>query len=154
MKTGVVITTAVGREENLSMVLKCLDGEGGNLLWPVGEFQRVGGFWSELYHGRCEDGELGLRAVAMDVPISFCAEARGWHLWHPRNQAEAMRRNQRDVPMLNARHPWVQGSGIFVIDRDGKAFAVLCMTCSAEIMTNEWWAHSSSCGHTHTLPVR
>lgn len=136
---------------DLSAGLACF---GGNLIWPVGEFQRVGGFWSELYHGRCEDGELGLRAVAMDVPISMCAQARGWHLWHPRDMAEAVRRNQRDVPMLNARHPWVQGAGVFVIDRDGKAFAVLCTTCSAEVATIEWWEHASSCGHTQTLPVQ
>jgi GT2 family glycosyltransferase len=45
----------------------------GNLVWPIEEFKRVGGFWNEIHHGRCEDGELGVRAVQMGVPITFVA---------------------------------------------------------------------------------
>jgi len=114
----------------------------GNLVWPRGEFERVGGFWSELHHGRCEDGELGLRATAMDVPISFVARARGWHLWHPVDSAEVARRNARDVPLIHRRHPWVQQGAIIVSDRDGAAFDVDCSKCGRMIPTIEWWQHA------------
>jgi GT2 family glycosyltransferase len=90
---------------DLSAGLACFSG---NLVWPVLGFQRVGGFWSEIHHGRCEDGELGLRAVSMGLPISYCGIAVAHHHWHPRNVALAMERNERDVPMLNERHPWVE----------------------------------------------
>lgn len=133
---------------DLSAGLACW---GGNLIWPVADFQRVGGFWSELYHGRCEDGELGLRAVSMGIGISMVAGARGWHLWHPRNQELAMARNERDVPMLNARHPWVEGSGVFVIDEDGKAFAVQCPHCHTAIPTNQWWMHAAMYDHDQVI---
>lgn len=81
----------------------------GNLVWPVEEFKRVGGFWNELHHGRCEDGELGVRAVSMGVPITFVREARGWHLHHDRNMEWVIAANNRDVPMLDARHPDLHG---------------------------------------------
>ncbi len=127
---------------DISTGLACFSG---NLVWPVDEFKRVGGFWSEIHHGRCEDGELGLRAVAMDVPISFCSTARGWHLWHPENTDLKEERNERDVPMLNARHPWVQGAGVFLVDRDGAAFDVLCSGCDESIPTIQWWEHATEC---------
>jgi hypothetical protein len=135
---------------DLSAGLACFSG---NLLWPIDEFIRVGGFWSEIHHGRCEDGELGLRAVAMGVPISFAAAARGWHLWHEVNTGLALERNARDVPMLNDRHPWVQGTDVFMVDRDGKAFDVLCRKCQQEIPTLGWWAHAETCGVDPTLKV-
>jgi len=81
----------------------------GNLVWPIDEFKRVGGFWNELHHGRCEDGELGVRAVSMGVPITFVREARGWHLHHERNMEWVISANNRDVPMLDARHPDLHG---------------------------------------------
>jgi GT2 family glycosyltransferase len=90
---------------DLSAGLACFSG---NLMWPAGAFERVGGFWNELHHGRCEDGELGLRAVKMGIPIAFVGAARAWHLWHPSNVAEKEERNARDVPMLNERHPWLE----------------------------------------------
>jgi GT2 family glycosyltransferase len=92
--------------EDLSAGLACFSG---NLVWPVGEFERVGGFWNELHHGRCEDGELGLRAVAMGVGITFVRGARAWHLWHERNMEWVLRTNEIDVPKLNERHPWIEG---------------------------------------------
>lgn len=134
---------------DLSAGLACFSG---NLVWPVDEFVRVGGFWSEIHHGRCEDGELGLRAVAMDVPISFAAEARGWHLAHPINHGLAIQRNARDVPMLNERHPWVERGAVFMVDRDGKAFDVRC-PCGQVVETINWWKHAEECGHTMSLPV-
>lgn len=113
----------------------------GNLIWPISEFQRVGGFWNELHHGRCEDGELGLRAVAMGVPMSFVREARGWHLEHPRNIRWIEETNAIDVPKLNERHPWVQGEGLFVVEEDGKRFNARCKVCGHEMNTAEIWAH-------------
>lgn len=141
---GVALTS------DLSAGLACFSG---NLLWPIDEFMRVGGFWSEIHHGRCEDGELGLRAVAMGVPISFASRARGAHLWHPVNMALALERNARDVPMLNARHPWLQGADVFMVDRDGKAFDVRCAECQQQIPTIGWWAHAQACGASPALPV-
>jgi hypothetical protein len=126
---------------DLSAGLACF---GGNLVWPLEEFTLLGGFWNELHHGRCEDGELGLRAVACGVPIGFVKEARGWHLDHPVNGEEKMRRNARDVPMLNARHPWVEGEGLFVVEEDGKRFNVRC-PCGWEGNTMEIWAHQETC---------
>lgn len=139
------------RRGDLSAGLGCFSG---NLVWPIDEFERVGGFWNELHHGRCEDGELGLRAVAMDVPIVLVPQARGWHMHHDVNTNLVFERNARDVPMLNARHPWVQGSGIFVADREGKRFEVTCPGCGANMSTAEWWAHAAACGEPMARPVR
>lgn len=130
--------------DDLSAGLACFSG---NLVWPIEEFERVGGFWSEIHHGRCEDGELGLRAVSMEVPISFIAKARGFHLWHPVNMNLAIERNTRDVPMLNARHPWVQGTDVFLSDRDGAAFDVRCK-CGDVVPTVGWWEHAAGCAST------
>lgn len=90
---------------DLSAGLACFSG---NLVWPIARFKHVGGFWNEIHHGRCEDGELGLRAVQMGIPIGFVGNAQAWHLWHTRNQALAEEWNMRDVPMLNERHPWLE----------------------------------------------
>lgn len=90
---------------DLSKGLGCFSG---NLVWNLSDFAHVGGFWDEIHHGRCEDGELGARAVAMGVPIGLVPEARGWHLDHPRNYNWIEQANARDVPMLNERHPWLE----------------------------------------------
>jgi hypothetical protein len=127
--------------DDLSAGLACFSG---NLVWPIDEFTRIGGFWNALHHGRCEDGELGLRAVACGVPISFVAAARGWHLDHPINFDLTIQRNERDVPMLNERHPWVQGEGLFVVEEDGKRFNVRC-ACGWEGNTAEIWNHQATC---------
>lgn len=126
--------------KDLSAGLACFSG---NLAWPIGEFARIGGFWNELHHGRCEDGELGLRAVACGVPISYVAGARGWHIDHPRSVELIEQRNSRDVPMLNHRHPWVQGEGLFVVEEDGRRFNVRCH-CGWEGNTAEIWAHEAT----------
>jgi GT2 family glycosyltransferase len=127
---------------DLSAGLACFSG---NLIWPIAEFERVGGFWNDLHHGRCEDGELGLRAVSMQVPISFVKEARGWHLYHDFDPAAVEARNARDVPMLNERHPWVQGQGVFMEDAEGKRFSVKCPDCSQEFPSSQIWAHKADC---------
>lgn len=135
-------TDYVSREK-LNDGLACFSG---NLVWPIDEFKRVGGFWNDIHHGRCEDGELGLRAVAEGVPIGFVRNARGWHLWHPVNQELAMQRNARDVPMLNARHPWVEAGGLVVVDKDGKRFDQRCEECGELVNTGDYWNHKAAHG--------
>lgn len=125
----------------LNVGLACFSG---NLIWPLLDFKRIGGFWNELHHGRCEDGELGLRAVACGVPISYASLARGWHLDHPTNVAEKMRRNARDVPMLNERHPWVAGHDVFVVEEDGRRFDQRCGICHEVVNTIDWWNHMAA----------
>lgn len=129
-------------EGKLNDGLACFSG---NLVWPIEEFVRVGGFWNDLHHGRCEDGELGARAVAEGVPISLVPKARGWHLHHDRNHALTIERNDRDVPMLNARHPWLQDEHeVFVVDKDGKRFDQRCPHCGELVNTIEYWAHTAA----------
>lgn len=117
----------------------------GNLVWPIDEFCRMGGFWNELHHGRCEDGELGLRAVQQEVPITIERAARGWHVAHSRNQNWIIAANTRDVPMINERHPWVEGHGLFVVEKDGKRFDQICPDCHCSINTGAFWSHAVTC---------
>lgn len=146
---------------DLSKGLGCFSG---NLVWNVEDFKRTGGFWDEIHHGRCEDGELGLRAVAMGVPIGLVPAARGYHLDHKRNWRLIEQRNVRDVPMLNARHPWVEGrcacgaakeehstptcdkfeAALFVVDEDGKRFNARCK-CGWEGNTALLFQHRADC---------
>lgn len=135
--------------EDLSAGLACFSG---NLIWPISEFTRVGGFWNELHHGRCEDGELGLRAVACGIPIAFAAGARAWHVDHPRNMDWILSANARDVSMLNARHPWVKDAGMFVVEQDGKRFDVNCR-CGWTGNTALIWEHELNCPLGHVIKV-
>lgn len=128
--------------EQLNVGLGCFSG---NLLWDVHEFERLGGFWNDIHHARCEDGELGLRAVAHSVPIRACKGARGFHVEHPRNTTLAMQWNERDVPMINARHPWVEGEGLFVVERDGRRFDQLCPACGTAVNSILYWQHRADC---------
>lgn len=152
--------------EDLSAGLACFSG---NLVWPISEFKRVGGFWEELFHGRCEDGELGIRAVHMGVPIAFVPTANAFHLWHTRNAEWIEHANSIDVPKLNERHPWMQDrcvcgrtkdehvgvdlvridcsgfrKAIFVVDEDGKRFNARC-ECGWEGNTILLWEHRGEC---------
>lgn len=133
--------------ENLAAGLACFSG---NLVWPLDLFKKVGGFWDEMYHGRCEDGELGLRAVSMGIGVSFVSKARGWHLHHDFDPTVVSARNARDVPMINARHPWKElgegGDELFVVDEDGKRFNVRCGHCKQEFNSALIWAHREECG--------
>lgn len=136
---------------NLSAGLACFSG---NLVWPIAQFERVGGFWNELHHGRCEDGELGLRATAMGIGISFVRGARAWHLWHPRNMDWILRTNDIDVPKLKERHPWKElgngGKELFVVEEDGKRFDVRC-PCGWSGNTALIWNHELECPEGMTL---
>jgi hypothetical protein len=137
---------------DLSMGLACFSG---NAVWPLDEFERVGGFWNELHNGRCEDGELGLRAVAMGVPIAMVREARGFHLWHGGDPAPtpewttwARGINDIDVPKIKERHAWKElpgdGTEIFVVEEDGHRFNCRCH-CGWEGNTAEIWNHKREC---------
>jgi GT2 family glycosyltransferase len=88
----------------------------GNLAWDLEAFEAIGGFWSEIHHGRCEDGELGLRAVAARTPITCAPAARGWHVHHEVNTEWVLAANARDVPLINERHPRHPVSGHFLED--------------------------------------
>jgi hypothetical protein len=122
--------------EQLNVGLACF---GGNLMWDLREFLRLGGFWNEVHRG--EDGELGLRAVAHGVPIQCAPRARGYHMWHPVDIGRITRENERNIPLIDARHPWIKGEGVFVVEKDGKRFAQTCGRCGAEVSTLEYYGH-------------
>ena len=111
---------------DLSVGLACF---GGNLVYPVAMFEAVGGFHRDLHHGRCEDGELGMRATQMGLPTSFVKNARGWHVWHSRVPGHAEKANLRDVPLLNAWHEWAHEKGLVMTDQDGARFNWRCPEC-------------------------
>lgn len=121
----------------LNVALGCF---GGNLVWPINRFRCVGGFHPQLHHGRCEDGELGLRAASARIPMVLIPEARGWHVAHPIDQPLACARNERDVPLINQWHPWVEGKGLIVTDQDGARFDFVC-ECGEQMNTLLMWDH-------------
>ncbi len=127
---------------HLGAALACFSG---NLVWPLEEFKRVGGFWNELYAGRCEDGELGIRACAMGVPMSVVTEARAHHIPHFIDSDAVLEKNKRDVPMLNARHPYIEEQGIVMVDMDGTRFDQICQKCGEQFNTQLYWAHQEVC---------
>lgn len=124
---------------SINVALGCF---GGNIVYPIADFNRIGGFWNELYHGRCEDGELGLRAIAEGCGMALVAKARGYHQWHTVDMAGALKKNERDVPMLNARHPWVQNEGYVVTEGDGRRFEWDCPKCKARMNCQLIWGHT------------
>lgn len=117
---------------------------GGNLVWPVDAFEKIGGFHPELHHGRCEDGELGLRAASAGVPMSFVREARGWHVFHPVNGTRTHAANARDVPLINQWHPWVEGQGLLVTAQDGARFDFRCPQCGDQVNSLAYWDHTAT----------
>lgn len=126
---------------DLGVALGCF---GGNLVWPIKRFMCVGGFHPQLHHGRCEDGELGLRAASHRIPMVLVAGARGYHLWHEVNGDLARERNIRDVPLLNQWHPWVEEQGLVVTDADGARFEFVC-ECGEQVNTLLMWRHFTDC---------
>jgi hypothetical protein len=136
---------------DISIGLACF---GGNLVWPIKDFITLGGFWNDLHMGRCEDGELGIRACAAQIPMSLVKEARAYHIWHegnnektgmPSTTAQKLKANKRDVPMINERHPFVQDRGLVVADEDGKRFDQRCPDCGDLINTGIYWSHKAHC---------
>ena len=116
---------------------------GGNLVWPLDGFKEIGGFSPQLWHGRCEDGELGLRAASAQVPMSYVRDARAWHVAHPVDVNAAQSKNARDVPLLNAAHPWVQDQGMILTEADGARFDWHCAECDLLINSHDFWNHTS-----------
>ena len=125
---------------DLGAALACF---GGNLVWPLDAFERIGGFHPDLHHGRCEDGELGLRAAAAGIPMSFVRDARAWHVWHPVDHAGAVQKNARDVPLLNSWHPWVQERGMILTEADGARWDFRCPECGMTMNSHDYWTHVS-----------
>ena len=123
---------------SLGVALGCFSG---NLVWNIEQFKRVGGFWNDLHAGRCEDGELGIRACAMNVPMSINSKARGWHVHHDIDVRKIEAKNKRDVPMINERHPYIEKEGIIIQDEDGKRFGQICEYCGEEINALAYWSH-------------
>ena len=127
--------------DDLSAGLACF---GGNLVWPRDQFERIGGFHPRLSHGRVEDGELGLRAVAHGVPMSFVSACRAAHVWHPRDMQWILGTNTREVPIVNELHPWLAGRGIYPVEKDGVRFDFECPECHESVNTGEYWLHMES----------
>lgn len=115
----------------------------GNLVWPIAEFEWVGGFAPELHHGRCEDGELGLRAAAAGIPMSMVGGARAWHVAHNVNMQWCLSANARDVPLLNSWHPEVQDKGFLLTEADGARFDFRCTEpgCNLVMNCHDHWQH-------------
>lgn len=130
--------------ENLGVALANFSG---NLVWPVNAFKKVGGFWDDLYTGRCEDGELGIRAASMSVPMSLVKSAKAFHMGPQggHGDPQILEKNARDVPMINERHPYVEDKGLIIADEDGKRFNYLCKVCGEELNTIELWDHKAKC---------
>ena len=112
---------------------------GGNIIYPLEEFKRAGGFWNELSAGRVEDGEMGLRCASMGIPMAVVPQARGWHLDHPINWSWKVDTNEKEVPMINSRHPWVEQEGIIVVEKDGKRFDWIDPKTGEQVNTLEIW---------------
>lgn len=141
----------VVHKNDASIGLACISG---NLVWPLDKFFEVGGFWNELHHGRAEDGELGLRAVARGIPMSLVREARAYHIWHKGNNEKTglpdatphkLKQNEIDVPKINERHAWIHERGIELVDADGKRFNQICPSCGESVNTNLYWKHKEEC---------
>ena len=109
----------------------------GNVVWPISLFQRLGGFHSDLFHGRCEDGELGLRAVESGVGVMYVAGARGYHQEHSVDLPLILERNRRDVPLLAEWHPWVLDALRFS-DEDGCRLDWVCPHGRASHLFGIW----------------
>lgn len=133
---------SVALVHDLGAALGCF---GGNLVWPIDEFQDVGGFHPQLSHGRVEDGELGLRAAAAGVPMSLVADARAWHVAHNVNSQWCLATNRREVPLLNSWHPWVEERGLILTESDGARFDFRCTEpdCGLIMNAHDHWLHLS-----------
>lgn len=114
---------------------------GGNIVYPAEAFRRVGGFWDDLSAGRVEDGEMGLRCASMGIPMTVVPQARGFHLDHPVNHQHKLEVNKKEVPMINARHPWVEDEGLIVVEEDGKRFDWINPDTGEQVNTLEIWNH-------------
>jgi hypothetical protein len=113
----------------------------GNLVWPIKEFTDIGGFNPGMHHGRCEDGELGFRAIAHGIGVSMVAEARGYHQWHPVNTEWVLAANEQDVPFIHRTHPWLVDAGLVMTAKDGIRFDFRCPDCGERMNSLAYWGH-------------
>lgn len=116
----------------------------GNLVWPVEEFRRTGGFHMNLTAGRVDDGEYGVRAAVNGVASSFVGQARGLHIWHPVNLDWVLATNTREVPLINQWHPYIEGLGVIPVEEDGIRLNMICQECGEEINTLAIWDHMAT----------
>lgn len=123
---------------NLNYALACW---AGNLMWKIKSFTEVGGFHADLHMGRCEDGELGLRASSLGKIMMPVKGADLYHIPHASNYNDKIEKNKRDVPLIQKWHPWVQEQGLIVSSKDGARFDRVCSTCGEEINSIEWYEH-------------
>jgi N-acetylglucosaminyl-diphospho-decaprenol L-rhamnosyltransferase len=113
----------------------------GNLVWPLEQFKQIGGYWNEIHAGRVEDGELGLRAASLGVPMSVVRDARAYHMWHEENRPAKEEKNQRDLLLLWDRHGRVEETGLKIVNEDGKRLNYVCEDCGEEFNTLLYWEH-------------
>jgi hypothetical protein len=131
-----------GPEEKLRHHLgAALANFSGNLVWPVKEFQRTGGFHINLSAGRVDDGEYGVRAAVNGLATSFVAQARGLHVAHPVNMEWVLATNTREVPLINEWHPYIEQLGVIPVHEDGIRLNMICQECGEEINTLAIWDH-------------
>jgi hypothetical protein len=130
----------------------------GNLVWPVKEFKKAGGFWHELSAGRVEDGELGIRAASLSIPMCVVPKARGWHMYHggmPNPTLEwidyATKINEREVPKIHERHGQIEKEGLRLTHFDGARFDFECPGCDQLINTGLYWEHAGECEKWRTV---
>lgn len=127
---------------DLSYALACF---GGNLVWKIDSFKEVGGFHPDLHMGRCEDGELGLRAASLGKMMVPVKDASVYHIPHSSDLRSKTIKNERDVNLIHEWHGWVEHEGLRVVDKDGKRFDRICPLCGTQVNTGEWWDHEEQC---------
>jgi hypothetical protein len=110
-------------------------------VWPLEQFKQIGGYWNEIHAGRVEDGELGLRAASLGVPMSVVRDARAYHMWHEENRPAKEEKNQRDLLLLWDRHGRVEETGLKIVNEDGKRLNYVCEDCGEEFNTLLYWEH-------------
>jgi hypothetical protein len=114
---------------------------GGNLVWPVREFMRLGGFHPMLSAGRVEDGDLGLRAASHRIPMALVPRARAYHMYHEINHAWVEETNRREVPLLHKWHGKAEEYvGLVPSAEDGARLDFVC-SCGLQMNTLLIWEH-------------
>lgn len=115
---------------------------GGNVVWPVTQFEALGGYDAALHHGRCEDGDLGARAAGAGVPIVFRRDARAWHVHHPVDLDQVYERNARDVPVILQRLDWAAlRHGLRLVPEEGARLDWECPDCRRQMNCHLMWGH-------------
>jgi len=77
---------------------------GGNTLIPKEAFLKVEGFDENIVGHGGEDSELGMRLDEAGYKFIFTDEVMGWHIWHPRNQAENIKSLKQNIKYIDRKH--------------------------------------------------